>query len=80
MVQVFKNTGSDKRGVWSDSRIVLNIDKDARTIVVSTKHGRQATVAIEDVRPAFPEDTFANAVQTAIDTVDDTIEDLIELK
>lgn len=37
-------------------------------------------MAVEDVRPALPEDNFANAVQTSIDTVRDTIDELIYSK
>lgn len=66
--------------MWFDSRIILNIDKVARKNVVHTKHGRQAKVPIENVRPAVLEDTFADSVGTAIDTVDHPIEDMIELK
>lgn len=74
MVQVYAPTGINKRRKWSDQRIVISIDKNARTVQNPTKNGKQATVAIEDIMPALSEDSFPNLIQSAIDTVDDYID------
>jgi len=53
------------------------VDKDARTVTVPAKGGKCATVAVEDIRLAPPQESFANAVQSAIDAVDEVIEELV---
>lgn len=74
MVEVYNKTGIGKKGIWSTPKIVLSIDRDARSVVVPGKAGKRANVAIEDIRVAIPHDSFANTVQTAIDDLDDIIE------
>lgn len=76
MVQVYFHTGMNKRGTWSNQRIVLAIDKNARTAQLPNKNARQIKVAIEDMRRVLSEDSFADAVHKAIDLVDESIHDI----
>lgn len=68
-----------KKGKWSTPKLVLAVDSDARTVLVPAKNGKSATVAMEDIRLALPEESFASAVQNAIDAVDDAIENVISI-
>lgn len=48
MIDDYKPPFMDKRVVWSRLRIVLSIDYEARSIFISVKAGKRATVAIEN--------------------------------
>ena len=74
MVEVYSNTGMNKKGKWSTPKIVLLVDKQSGNITVPGKNGRRAIVAAEDARLALPDDSLASAVQRAIDEVDDVID------
>lgn len=78
LVEVYTVTGMDKKGVWSEPKIVLSIDKDARTVTVPAKGGRRAVVGYEDTRLSLPRDSFAVAVQEAIDSVDESIHESVD--
>ena len=75
MIEVYKSTGMDKKGIWSRPKIVLSIDHEARSVVVPGKAGKRATVSIKDIRMALPEDSFAGTIQDALDKIDNVIED-----
>lgn len=74
MTEAHTTTNMNKRGQWSTPKVVLAVDKDARTITVPAKGGTRATVSSEDIRLALLPDSFAVAVQHAIDNVDETID------
>ena len=78
MVEIYQNTGMNKRGKWSLPKFVLKVDKKARKITVPGKAGRRMNIAVEDISLALPEDSFENAVQVAIDKVDEVIECVAE--
>lgn len=68
----------DKKSTWSVPKIVLSVDKEARTVTIPAKGGRRAVVGIEDLRLAFPCDSFAVAVQEAINNVENSIYDVVD--
>lgn len=73
MVEVFQKKAHEKRGKWTREKPILSINHNARSICVPGKAGRQMTVAIEDVRPAFSQNSFAQYVQEGIDTLDELL-------
>lgn len=74
MIEVFPKSGIIKTGKWFTPKIVLSVHVEAHTAIVPPKAGKHFTVALEDVRPALPEESIAQAVQDAIYNIDDTIE------
>ena len=58
-------------------KIVLDVDKEERSITVPDKGVKRATVAVEDTRLELPQDSFANMVQKEIKNVDDAIDDIV---
>lgn len=50
MIEVYSLAGMDKKGKWSSPKIVLTVDKEARTVTVPGKVCKRATVVVERVR------------------------------
>lgn len=63
MIEVFSIKRKDKTGTWSMPKIVLAINPEVGTVVVSAIGGKRSTVAFEDIRPASPSGSFAQVVQ-----------------
>lgn len=77
MVQVYFKDGSAKRGGWSSPCVILSIDHEAGSIVV-TKSGRKCvTATVKDSRAVLDDDTFDTAVQPADDELDSYTDDFL---
>ena len=76
MVEVFQQRQHEKRGKWSAPKPILSVDFNARSVTVPGKTGKELTIALEDLRPALPEDSFAQALHTGIDELDDLLDDI----
>lgn len=70
LVQVFVQSGNEKRGTWSSPRQVLSIYTQARSVIVPGRAGISVCAAMEDVRAALDENELANAIQDSIDQLD----------
>lgn len=55
--------------------IIVSIDRDTWTVSLSSAGGRSVNAAIEDIRPALCDDSFAGAFRDANDVINDEIED-----
>lgn len=75
LIEVYQNTGMNKKGVWSTPKIVLAVDPESRTVTVPGKSGHKVTVAVEDIRLALPEESFAETIQISLDKLNESIED-----
>lgn len=73
MVEIFQKREHEKRGKWAAAKPILSVNHDARSITVPGKSGHCITVAVEDVRPAIPQNSFAQHVQDGIDTLDELL-------
>ena len=58
-------------------KIFLQVDHNARSIVVPGKNGRRVIVAIEDVSLALKDDSLEQAVQASIDSLDASIDNYL---
>ena len=77
-VQIFIREQKDKRGKWSLPKVILEFDHYSGTVTVPGKNGKTVKAAIEDVRLALSENTFASAIQDGIDTLSRSINDTID--
>ena len=78
IIQIFIREQKDKRGKWSVPKVILDFDRNSGTVAVPGKNGKTIKAAIEDVRPALPENTLASAVQDGIDTLSRSLDDVID--
>ena len=59
-------------------KIMLLVDREARTIAVTGKGGKSATVAVEDFHLSLRDELSAQLVQSAIDVIHDDIDGAID--
>ena len=76
IVEVFQHSQHEKRGKWSAPKPILSVNFNSRSVTVPGKASKELTIALENLRPALPEDIFAHAVQTGIDELDELLADI----
>lgn len=78
LVEIFIKIGKQKRGKWSSPRTVLNFDPESWTVTVPSSNGRTMKAAVEDVRLAVSEESFASLVREGNDRLDNSIEEMLD--
>lgn len=73
MIEIYSQTGMNKRGTWSTPKIILSIDHDARSVTIPAKGGKMAIFALEDIILALPVDSLTQHVQDVLDAIDEVI-------
>lgn len=79
MVQVYVKNYRSKRGSWSSPRIILSIDGEAGSVVVSARGGKRMFATLEEVILVPCEIPLSTMFQAAIDKLDSYIEELINV-
>lgn len=64
-MEVLIKQGEEKLGNWTSSRLVFDLDPSTGISTVPGTGGHKLKVAVEDIRPALPEDFIANMVRDA---------------
>lgn len=71
MAKVYNKDGIGERGICSTSKVMLSIDRNARSAILQVKAGKRATVTNENIHLAIRHDSFASTVESTIDDLDD---------
>lgn len=80
-VEIFRHGNNNKRGSWSQTKKIINLDTDSRTIYVPGKDGESVCASFEDERLATRDHYFSKIIPEAIDELDeDTTSHLDHIK
>lgn len=77
LVEVYVKDGKSKRGSWSSPKTVLQFYPSSWTVTVPDANGKTMRAAIEDVRFAVEEDSFASIVRDGNDKLTEEVDNLL---
>lgn len=63
LVEIYQQRQHEKSEKWSITKPLLSINHEERSVMVPGNNNKVLTVAIEDLRPATPEENLAQTVQ-----------------
>lgn len=73
MVEVYVNRERERRGKWSSPLVFIKVDRSSWTVNVPPTRGNTMEAAVEDVRPAVDDGSFASHVHDSNDGLDDDL-------
>lgn len=73
---VLANVSNMKKETWKATRVMLAVDLDSKTVVVSASNGKKDMAAFEDVSLAIHDDSFAELAHGANNEPEDNLQPL----
>lgn len=75
IVEIFVKHDNEKRGKWLSPRTMLSFDPASCTGTDTAGNGKTMCAAIEDVRPAIVENSFASVITKANDELEGMLDE-----